>query len=267
MIPPVSVQETLVAQLDGLLENVQRLESLYNRKLAALDELKKSVLHQAFCGELMATKVVIIPFPATLPNISTTDLHAGILALAFQQHEANGRLDLFTHVKAEKIAHMVEARLGIDLGRTPVKDAAGPNDFPHLKKVEHRARMANHFDFKRVPGSAYRVHKLAGFDRLVEKTRTALGDRRGEVEEFLKWMLPLNVQQAEIVATIYAAWNNLLLDGKWPTDEEIVLESRENWHPDKLKIDRDKFFTALGWMRDQNVIPEGKGRRVLAKGE
>ena len=30
----------------------QRLASLYQRKLAALDELKKSLLHQAFSGEL-----------------------------------------------------------------------------------------------------------------------------------------------------------------------------------------------------------------------
>ena len=37
---------------------------------------------------------------------------------------------------------MVEAHLGIDLGRTPVKDAAGPNDYPHLKRVEYRARKA-----------------------------------------------------------------------------------------------------------------------------
>jgi type I restriction enzyme S subunit len=30
----------------------QRLESIYQRKLAALDALKKSLLHQAFTGEL-----------------------------------------------------------------------------------------------------------------------------------------------------------------------------------------------------------------------
>jgi type I restriction enzyme S subunit len=30
----------------------QRLESLYQQKLAALAELKKSLLHQAFAGEL-----------------------------------------------------------------------------------------------------------------------------------------------------------------------------------------------------------------------
>jgi hypothetical protein len=33
-------------------EETQRLASLYERKLAALDTLKKSLLHQAFTGEL-----------------------------------------------------------------------------------------------------------------------------------------------------------------------------------------------------------------------
>jgi type I restriction enzyme, S subunit len=52
MIPPLEEQETIVVQLDGLLENGQRLASIYQRKLAALDELKKSLLHQAFSGQL-----------------------------------------------------------------------------------------------------------------------------------------------------------------------------------------------------------------------
>jgi type I restriction enzyme, S subunit len=45
-------QMKLVAKLDTLREETQRLESLYQRKLAALAELKKSLLHQAFAGEL-----------------------------------------------------------------------------------------------------------------------------------------------------------------------------------------------------------------------
>ena len=45
-------QRKIVAKLDDLGEETQTLESLYQRKLAALDELKKSLLHQAFSGEL-----------------------------------------------------------------------------------------------------------------------------------------------------------------------------------------------------------------------
>ena len=50
--PSISEQKIIVKKLDGLQEDTQRLESLYQRKLAALDELKKSLLHQAFSGAL-----------------------------------------------------------------------------------------------------------------------------------------------------------------------------------------------------------------------
>ncbi|HEY8750677.1 MAG TPA: restriction endonuclease subunit S, partial [Tepidisphaeraceae bacterium] len=236
----VQAQAKVVETVESLQEETQRLAGIYERKLAALEALKKSMLHQAFSGQLTAEETVeavtaTVPFPATLPNISTADLHAGILAMACQLHEVKGKAENFAHVKAEKIAHMIEARLGIDLGRKPVKDAAGPNDFNHLKKVEHRALKTNCFDFRRVSGGAYRVQKLGGFDRLIEKTRTALGERCADVDRLLQWMLPMKWQQAEIVATVFAAWNNLLLDGKQPTDEQIVYESRENWHPEKMK--------------------------------
>ena len=45
-------QKTIVTRLDSLRAETQRLASLYQRKLAALEALKKSLLHQAFSGEL-----------------------------------------------------------------------------------------------------------------------------------------------------------------------------------------------------------------------
>ena len=45
-------QGRIVAMLDSLATETQRLESLYLEKLAALDELKQSLLHQAFSGQL-----------------------------------------------------------------------------------------------------------------------------------------------------------------------------------------------------------------------
>jgi len=51
-IPPLKEQKTIAAKLDDLREETQRLARLYERKLAALEALKKSLLHQAFTGEL-----------------------------------------------------------------------------------------------------------------------------------------------------------------------------------------------------------------------
>lgn len=50
--PNTSTQATIVAKLDELHAEIQRLESIYQQKLAALNALKKSLLHQAFAGEL-----------------------------------------------------------------------------------------------------------------------------------------------------------------------------------------------------------------------
>jgi type I restriction enzyme, S subunit len=50
--PSLEDQRIIVERLHGIREETQRLASLYHRKLAALDELKKSLLHQAFSGQL-----------------------------------------------------------------------------------------------------------------------------------------------------------------------------------------------------------------------
>ncbi|HWL53088.1 MAG TPA: restriction endonuclease subunit S [Chthoniobacteraceae bacterium] len=50
--PRFEEQRKIVAKLDALREETQKLTFLYERKLEALDELKKSLLHQAFSGNL-----------------------------------------------------------------------------------------------------------------------------------------------------------------------------------------------------------------------
>ena len=51
-MPPIPKQKEIVAKLDAFREETQRLARLYERKQAALEALKKSLLHQAFTGEL-----------------------------------------------------------------------------------------------------------------------------------------------------------------------------------------------------------------------
>jgi type I restriction enzyme S subunit len=50
--PPGPEQSRIVDQIEALRAETQRLESIYRRKLIALEALKKSLLHQAFNGQL-----------------------------------------------------------------------------------------------------------------------------------------------------------------------------------------------------------------------
>ena len=51
-LPSLEVQAEIVKRFAGLSEETQRLETIYQHKLTALDELKKSLLHRAFNGDL-----------------------------------------------------------------------------------------------------------------------------------------------------------------------------------------------------------------------
>ncbi|RRU96210.1 restriction endonuclease subunit S [Stutzerimonas xanthomarina] len=48
----VADQMLVVTALEQVAAETQRLESIYQQKIAALDELKQSLLHQAFSGQL-----------------------------------------------------------------------------------------------------------------------------------------------------------------------------------------------------------------------
>ncbi|NEQ32468.1 MAG: hypothetical protein F6K04_15940 [Leptolyngbya sp. SIO4C5] len=53
-LPKLAIQKELVEKIDAFEAETQRLEAIYQQKLAALNELKQSILQRAFSGELTA---------------------------------------------------------------------------------------------------------------------------------------------------------------------------------------------------------------------
>ncbi len=56
-IPPIAAQKQIASELAAVREETERLESICQRKLAALEDLKKSLLHHAFSGQLTEPSV------------------------------------------------------------------------------------------------------------------------------------------------------------------------------------------------------------------
>ena len=57
LLPPIAEQQSIVKKLDALSSETNCLESIYQHKLATLAELKQSILHKAFSGELTSQSV------------------------------------------------------------------------------------------------------------------------------------------------------------------------------------------------------------------
>lgn len=58
-LPSLSKQEIIVNQIDTLSTETKNLEKIYLQKLRGLEELKKSILHKAFSGELTKTQTEV----------------------------------------------------------------------------------------------------------------------------------------------------------------------------------------------------------------
>jgi restriction endonuclease S subunit len=262
-IPPLSVQRGIVSAVAQASQATQRLEAIYQQKLATLDELKKSLLHQAFTGQLTAIKPQLTA-PGHGLQSATPQFAANIISFAYAEHAKRQRERTFGRVKEQKVLHLVEAIAKIDLGRHPMKDAAGPNDFQHMLKAEDWAKAQDFFEMVD-RGNGYDFKKLKNFDKRLSEARRELGAHLGGIEKVIDLLIPMDSEEAGVFATVHAAWNNLLIDGIAATESAILKEARETWHADKLLIPEHKFKKAIEFIRSKGLIPDGTGKYVTGQ--
>ena len=77
------------------------------------------------------------------------------------------------------------------------------------------------------------------------------------IDTFLFKFHKATMEQCEIVATLYAVWNNRIIRQQEITDELLKADFLA-WDPHKYKY-RDRVMKALIWMRKENIIPVGWG--------
>ena len=268
-LPELGEQQNIVKKLRDMEIIIQRLAIIYQHKRTNLTELKQSLLQKAFAGELTETNVIAFPSSSSKhQNIETVspEFSAHILAFAYHWHESQKREKTFGRVKAQKVLHLTESIADVDLGRAPIKDAAGPNDFQHMLKAEDWARSQQYFEFvPKKSGNGYDFEKLPNYNKVIGDAFAAVKPYQEQLEKILTLILPMDTQQAEVFATVHAAWNNLLLDCAEITDERIIREARENWHPDKSSIPIARFSEAIKKVRNNGLVPGGKAKRVMGQ--
>lgn len=258
-IPPLEKQQKFAT----LVEKVEALRTKQRENEKELEELFQSLMQRAFKGELVKEH----PGAPKLLALHPTDRHAAMLGKIIRAHEAKPQYMLtLGHVKGEKISHLIEYHTGSDLGRHPVRDAAGPVDYTHLLKVEHRAAMKKWFVTRNRSNEFGKEYtRDRNLNDLLSRLKSELGETEKEVDRIINLFVPMKTEHAEVTATVYAAWNDLLLDRRMPSDEEIVREAREAWTPEKMRIDRKKFFSTIVWLRNHDLVPKGSGRHTMGK--
>jgi type I restriction enzyme S subunit len=132
-----------------------------------------------------------------------------------------------------------------------------------LKEAENWA--AQHGGFTtHDPGKNERVTYSAS-EALALRANEAISflhKQKADVDRLLGLLAALDTKKCELIATAYAAWNDLLIEGKTPNDKDIIHEIRRNWHKTKEAIPDARWFWALRWLTHNQIVPNGRGRAV-----
>lgn len=180
----------------------------------------------------------------------------------------------FGRTKFTKVLYLVDARLEEDLGTEYFREAAGPLDPIALyhKKTGLEALAAKHRFFSTKASvnrktTRSRIEYTPGkrIKEAVRNTEKYFEASLPEIEAIIELLRRLNTERCEILATLYACWNDLLLTDKTVSNERIIDEFLDQWHDSKRRFGRNRLRRALEWMASVNLIPNGRGKKTIGR--
>lgn len=72
-----------------------------------------------------------------------------------------------------------------------------------------------------------------------------------------------DTDRCEQTVTLYAAWNDFILEGRAVTDEAIVTEVMHRWNDTKLRFGQAEWLAVLAEMKKHEALmPTGFGKRT-----
>ncbi len=273
--PSLAEQDRVVGHLQEIRSTCDRLSRLHAETTRDVDAMLPAVLNAAFTGVLVAAaadpstpRVAVTPDGAARPprvRKHSSTIYFKRAAIAAYIIDRLHTRPTFGRVQLEKCLYLAEAYVGVDLEGEFKRAAAGPLDAEYLYKLESAAQKNGWFVKRTIAGDKTRhtYHPGAKSAQLLAAAEKYLGAGKARMDHLLGWMEKFDTERAEIVATLFAAWSDLLRAGVSVTDDAIITEVRENWHESKKRFEPARLRIALGWMREHALVPPGTGPTPL----
>jgi len=294
-LPPVAEQQEIVRRVEVLFALASSIEQHVQAATKRAEALTQSILARAFRGELVPTEadlaraegrdyepaeqllariraegeVPVEQVKARKTRSTRADRPAkgkrGIAykraALAAYAIDRLHERETFGRTQLEKVLYLTQHHLGIDLMLEFKRLAAGPFDEAVIRMESLAAKRGWFATRKRKP-YGYRYHPGHHIEDRLGAARHILGNRLEEMDRLMGWLAEMNTEQAELMATTFAAWNDLLIDGRQSNDADIVAEVR-GWDESKQRFSPERIQVTIAWLRDKGFVPRGIGPHTL----
>lgn len=249
-LPPRAEQRRIVAKVDQLMVMVDQLEAQLAKAKAKSTALLDAIIH-----ELLNPSAEII-------DLATYRAAIGCYAI----RKMSGQR-YFGRTVAMKVFYLAQAHVGLELGLQPMREAAGPLD-PWIYRFEEHGERNDWFKIvENTTASGKKKIEYRPGQGIAEQSaqaeRLLSASQRKDFDRLFDLMADKKTDEAEIIATLFAAWNDFLIDGQTPGDDGIVTEVREHWHESKQRFTPQQLRQWLAWMRDNDLVPKGKLPRTV----
>lgn len=170
--------------------------------------------------------------------------------------------DDFGRVKFQKLLYLVEHVFQLDFNSNYQRKAAGPHDKYLLCRIETKLQQYNFYQIPQDKRDNKRVHyiPLSSAIELSDLFAEHFSSEKDAIDLFLLQFKRATWEQCEIIATLYAVWNNRILK-KQVVSDILLKQDFLDWDPNKAKY-KHRIDAALTWMKDKNIIPKGWGKII-----
>jgi len=274
LIPPISLQN----QFAQIVQKTEALKVQYKASLEELQNVYGALSQKAFKGELVMPKVYTmdepmlsvaaepaIPYKEAAKNELSDDemLQLYFMTINIAKHKGKKEEAYLAEVKMEKSCHLGEYNIPqLQFNRKPVKEKHGPVDFIRLNKLLAYAKTNDIFYYDK-SASFEKYTEGNNFNSYFSKAMLAFRPFMKAVNNLLQVLFPLDTNTIDLYATTFAAWNNLLLLKKPTTVKDIAKEAR--WHELKKRFSDDDIKQAIGYLKENDLVPMGVGSIVKDK--
>ena len=251
-LPPLAEQHRIVAKVDQLLALCDQLKTRLTQARKLNEQLGNTLIERAIAEDGQRSPIAM-------------DRQAARTLLAAEiTHQLHSQRT-FGQRKLQKVIYLAEhtARLAAIQGNY-LRDAAGPHDRQLMNKVE--GEMQKHQWYERIEretvGHTYRPLSQAGQHRQGYRCAWSAAEQ-ATIEQVIELMRDWDTDRCEMTVTLYAAWNDFILEGRPTSDEAIVGEVMHSWNDTKLRFGKTEWLAVLAEMKKHKILmPTGFGKRT-----
>lgn len=261
-LPPLQEQVELAEYLD---KKCKRLDHVIEQKQALIDKLtqyKKSLIYEVVTGKREIDTE--LPQATTVAVVSPELLRYMKAVLMARLIDGLGN-HVLGRVQVQKGLYFAETspNLGLHLDTDYARYKHGPYD----REIQsYEAIMAEHGWIYTSDEQDHTIYRRGEqFSEYWGEYQRLFPNCEGTVQRIIDFVKQFQyTKDVEKVATLFAAWNDFIIDGiTSPTDEAIIAEVRNHWTENKGKIKERTWRKSLAQLKSAQFIPQGHGKHTV----